>query len=542
QQLARMYRLKHKYTLAIKYASEILNICRIDDLQAVNDCYTNLVKIYEEQFQELVSTPSPDVISFKLCESTMALSPFQFSTRGSFFQFERDEFSFGQFKKSLSSIIANEKKIEHRLAYCCFKLAAPNHEQNNFIKARELLDRSLELMPNDDNVKFIFETNKSYLEGEFDNIIDLYQTDLEQRRNLNQRSCIGEDAYYYIAHLNKIKNDLNKEHNWYIDGINYFEEYPHCCKHTRLCFMKLALYYQKQNDLTSCVSIYRRFIHYLLEYSDKTCRLHRSIVKTIELSFEQMNNDQKRILNILEYLVQLISKQSTDLIRIDEEFQKCIALYRVSKNYLRAAAQMYESYIEFISENITLTLYVQTIMPYFLETAVNYQMIDNPLEAINIYQCLVEIMLKHIDDREYIVSRFSEIALKSETMNSHIEMIMNIYDGLCTFVYKCSSKIVFKDNDLIIFISDRLRMLGERFQKSVIFINRKIIQILRHYCEKVNPQFDKTDYLAHITYYYKQMAIIDSTSIVDSYSNLLELYLHYDPEHFETVFSEITSL
>ncbi|CAF4669436.1 unnamed protein product, partial [Rotaria sp. Silwood2] len=44
QQLARMYRLKHKYTLAIKYASEILNICRIDDLQAVNDCYTNLVK------------------------------------------------------------------------------------------------------------------------------------------------------------------------------------------------------------------------------------------------------------------------------------------------------------------------------------------------------------------------------------------------------------------------------------------------------------------------------------------------------------------
>lgn len=544
QQLARIYRLKHKYTLAIEYASEILNICRINDLQAVNDCYTILVKIYEEQFQELNSTPSPDVISLKLCaSSSSSLSPFYFGIQESLlFQFDRDEFSFGEFKKGLNSNLVHEERIEHRLAYCCFKLAALNHEQNNFIKARELLDRAFELLPNDRNVEFVYETNKNYLEGTYDRIIELYQADLERRRDTSHAECIGEDAYCYIAHLYKMKNDSINECKWYIDGVSFFETYRCCCKHIHSCYKKLASYYQKQGDLTSCISTYQKYIHYLLPDTDETCKLHRSIVTIIELSFEQMKDDDKRILNILKCLAQLVSKTTSDLIHIDEEFQKIIVHYRINIKYLRLAAQMYESYVGLISTNVTLTLCVETIIPCFLEAAFQYQLYDNPTEAINIYRCLIEIMLKYIDDRERIVSIFRDIALTFEKKNNQIEMIMNVYEGLCTFVYKCPAQIVFKDNDLIVFIAERLQMLGKRFEKSTVLINKKIIEILRYYCETVNPQFDKMEYLTLIKYYYKQMAILEPTSIVDSYSNILELYLNYDVDNFETVLSEITSL
>ncbi|CAF0821822.1 unnamed protein product [Rotaria sp. Silwood1] len=542
QQLAQIYRLKHKYLMAINCASEILKVCHVDDFKAIYDCYTSLVDIYEEQYKEICSTPSPDDIHLKLCDSDLSLPPFQFKIVENMFQFERDEFAFGQFKKGLNPNIIHEKKLERRLAYFCFKLAALNQEQNNKIKANQLLHRSIELIPNDINVQFIFKTNLNYLEGNFGQIINFYQSDLEQCHKQDQELCIGEDAFCYIAHLYKMENNLIEEYNWYIDAIYYFEEHPHLCKHTRTCFFKLAFYYRTKHDLTSCISIYRRFIHYLLVYSNNTCKFHRSIVNIIELSFEKMINDEKRIITILEYLVQLVTKKSNDLIHIDEEFQKMIAQYRGNNKYLHITAQIYEFYVEFMSQNVNLTLYVRTIMPTFLKTALNYQLIDNPLAAINIYQRFIEIILKYFDDREHIVSVFTQIALESENINNQIEMIIHIYDELCTFIYECPAKIIFKDDDIIALIIDRLRMLGDRFYKSIIPIHKKIIQILRYYCDKVNSEFDKQHYLKLIRYYYKKMAIIDTTSTIDSYSNLLEIYLNYDSTNFENIQSEIISL
>ncbi|CAF2613877.1 unnamed protein product [Rotaria sp. Silwood2] len=126
-----------------------------------------------------------------------------------------------------------------------------------------------------------------------------------------------------------------------------------------------------------------------------------------------MIDDEKRIITISEYLVQLVLKQSNGLIRIDEEFQKIIVQYHTNNKYIHTTAQMYESYIEFTSENVTFTFYVQTIVSTLLETVLNDQLMNNPLAPINIYQQLIEIILKYFEERKCIASIFKQITLQS---------------------------------------------------------------------------------------------------------------------------------
>jgi len=284
------------------------------------------------------------------------------------------------------------------------------YERGNTDNIGELLYRVRTLISDDEQIQFICDNNLAYLDSKFDQIIRIYEKNLTTHRNDNQSLCIGEDAFCYIAHLYGRENDTDAERQWYIKAITYFEEHKFVCEHTQSCFIKMASFYQTKNDIPSCVSIYRKLVHHLLEYRSETYQLQRQIVSIVEYILQQLNADDKEQIFILKRLVQLVLKKSEDINLVDADFQWIIDQYRKNSKESWLVADAYESYLDYILQNFAhhLAPYIQTIIPTFQHVIIVYKLLNDPAGAFDVYQCLINIILRYSTDRGHIISTFKQ--------------------------------------------------------------------------------------------------------------------------------------
>jgi tetratricopeptide (TPR) repeat protein len=536
QQIAELYRKKHSFAISISYAADGLNkLCKVSDLESITSFYESMIKTYEHKLQQMNSNSSPDDI-----DSKISLDRTKFATI--VLNFERNEFSFGQYAKKLNGNLLKEPNLKRCLAYCRLKTAALKHDQGKTKGIRELLYETSTLLPDDEQIQLICNNNLAYLDNKFYQIIDNYKKSLEKRLNENQTSCIGEDAFCYIAHLYGQMDDINAAQQWYIKAITYFMDHKFVCEHTQSCFVKMASFYQTKNDLPSCVSTYLQLVHHLLNYRDGTFQLQREIVVIVEYLLKQLDTDNKEQICILERLKQLVLRQFKDIDFLDADFQWIIDRYTKNKKHSWIAAHAYESYLDHIFQYINrpLTPYVQMITPNFRRAITFYKLSDDPAGAFDVYQRLVDIVLKHPEDRNHIISTFKRIGLDLEEKRQ-TKAVLDIYEALRQFIFEHPAQIVFQDNDLIIYILVRHQMLIERDKEPAAPIYRKMIHILRSHKEQFNPDFKLQLYLELLEKYYMGLGLVEPLSALDSYYNLLDIFLNLRSENFDNLLTKIVN-
>ena len=549
QQIVELYRKKGSFAISITYASDGLKLCQVNDLEFITTFYESMEKTYEEQLQQSSLNLSPENIDSKISLDRTILTSLtdvyyaKSRCHSIILHFERNEFSFGQYKKALNSNLFKETNLKRCLVYCRLKVAALKEEQGKTDSIHELLCGARTLIPDDAQIQFICNNNLAYLNGELDQIIYIYKKSLEERNNNNQASCVGEDAYCYIAYLYGRNNNTDAERQWYTKAISYFEEHKFVCEHTQSCFVKMASFYQAKNDLSSAVSTYLKLIHHLIKYRDGTSQLQREIAVIVEYILQQLDTNNEDQIFILKRLIQLILKQSDDITSIDADFQWIIERYKKNIKHSWIAAHAYESYLDKILKHITSPFppYVQTIIPIFQQMITVYKLCDDHAAALDVYQRLVNIILTHSKDRDHIVATFKQIGLDLEKKRQ-TAAVLDIYKALCEFIFAHPAHIIFQDDDLIYYILVRHQLLIDRDKEPAAPIYRIMIHILRFYREDFNHDFELKQYLQLLEKYYMELAVLEPLSARDCYYNLLDIVLCLCSQKFDELLAKIVDV
>jgi tetratricopeptide (TPR) repeat protein len=290
-QVSRLYTKRQHYEYAIDHSLDALKICTENDLTDIAECYESMAQTYEHRLSNEATDLTPDDIS-RMIAFDNPFSSISNDTRapsGLVMMFERSEFAFGQLSTNIiNPLVLQGTDRKRQLAYCFLKIAAlaqmqgyKEEEQAKIddddllrkqarkhdVKARQLLHKVIKLLPDNSSVQKICANNLAYLDGNFDSIIDCYTRDLEIAQQQKDSSCVGEDAFCYIAHLHARKKNIDEEHRWYELGVKYFLSRGHICDHTTFCFSKLAHFYEKYNNFTSAINGYENLVSYLLEHN-----------------------------------------------------------------------------------------------------------------------------------------------------------------------------------------------------------------------------------------------------------------------------------
>jgi tetratricopeptide (TPR) repeat protein len=548
RQIAELYRKKGNFTMAITYASDGLKLCRVTDLESITAFYENMSITYEQQLQPSSSNSSPEDIDSKILLDRL-ISPSLADVQFRYFRcqpivlnFERNEFSFGQYKKALNSNLSKETNVKRCLAYCRLKIAALKEEQGQTDTIRELLNGVPTLIADNVQIQFICDNNLAYLDGDFDRIINIYERSLEERYNDDRTVCVDEDAFCYIAYLYGRKNNTDAERQWYTKAITYFKEHQFVCEHTQLCFVKMASFYQTNNDLSSCLSTYLDLAHHLRKYRDGISQLQREIVTIVEDILQLDTKNEEKIF-ILKRLIKLIMQQSEDITSINADFQWIINRYKKNMEHSAIVTQAYESYLDSILKHTasTLTPYVQTIIPAIRQAITIYKPCDDHAAAFDVYQRLTDIILIHSTNRDHIIATFKRIGLDLEQKRKRAA-VLDIYEGLRQFIFVHRSRIILQDDELIYYILTRHQMLIDRDKEPAAPIYRIMISILRSYREDFNPDFELKKYLQLLKKYYMELAVVEPLTALDSYYNLLDIFLCLCPYNFDELLAEIVDV
>jgi hypothetical protein len=262
----------------------------------------------------------------------------------------------------------------------------------------------------------------------------------------------------------------------------------------------------------------------------------------VESILQQLNPDDKDQIDMLKRLVQLVLRQSEDINLLDSDFQWIIDRYRKNRKQSWLATHAYEAYLNHILQHITrpLSSYVQTITPPFLQVTTVYKLRDDPSGAFDVYQRLVNIILRYSTDRDRIISTFKQIALDLE-QKRQTKAILNIYEALRQFIYAYPGAIIYQDDDLISYILDRLQVLIERNNEAAASIYRIMIRIVRSYQEEHNPDLDSKLYFKWMEKYYMELPLVEPLSALDCYSNLLDIFLNLRSEEFDKMLIKIVN-
>lgn len=543
QQIAEIYRKKHNYVTSIKYASDGLNLCQMNDLEFYTIFYETMATTYEQQFQQWNLNLSPDDIDSKISLDLPTSPSSSYAHRTIIvLNFERNEFSFGQYKKSLNSNLLKESNLKRCLVYCLLKVAALKHEQGKTDNIRELIYRVRAQIPDEEQIQFVCENNLAYLDNKFDEIIHNYENSLTKRDNNTQTLCIGEDAFCYIAHLYGQKNETDTERQWYLKGITYFEENKFVCEHTQSSFVKTISFYHAKKDMPSCVSTYLKLIHHLTKYRAGTFQLQRQIAGIVEYILQQLKADDEEQLFILKHLVQLVSRQSEDINLVHTDFQWIIDRYRKNNKQSWLAAHAYESYLDYVLQHIIrpLTSYIEMILPAFRQIITVYKLRDDSTGALNTYQHIINVILKYSTNRDHIISIFKKVGLDLE-QKGLTKPALDIYEALRQFIYAHPAQIIFHDDNLIYYILARHQILAEHDKESAVPIYRTMIHILRSYQEECHSGFQLKDYLRLLELYYMALALIDPASALELYYNLLDTFLRFCSKDFDALLAKIVN-
>ena len=532
QRISELYRKTSNYKMSLEYDASGLSLCRTDDVGFFTMFYESMTKTYEQQLNQLSSNLNLEDIDAQISPDSppSALSRYLWRTTSTsdtiILHFGRDEFAFGQCKKLLNSNLFQEPNLKRCLPYCLLKIASLRNEQQQTSSLRDLLHRVLTLIPDDDQIQFICKNNLAYLDENYDQIIQSYQSPLEHALNNARNSCVGEDAFCYIAHLYARKNDTDAELQWYKKPIEYFEQHRFVCSHTRPCFNRVASFYQTKNDLSSCISIYLKLAHHLVNYRSETSPLQKHIVLLVESLVRQSNIDCKDQINILKCLVQLILRPAEDITLIDTDFQWIIN--QCSKTGMRSwpVAHAYESYLDHILLHIThpLTPYIQTTLPVFRRVMTIYKLRDDSGGVFNVCQRFVEIILKYSMDRDRFISMFKQVGLDLET-KERTAILLDFYDSLMQFIRTYSTSKTFQDYDFVFYILMRHEVCMQRDLEGAAAIYRSMIHILRTYREQCNSCFDTNEYLRLLEKYYTELASLEPLSALDCFSDFIEIFL-----------------
>ena len=546
QQIAQLYREKNSLYMSINYATNGLKLCRASDLESIVTFYEMMANVYEEQLRQLNSSLSPLDIDLRIGTANLELDyvvvvhPNNPPPPAPILEFQRDEFAFGQYKKVLNSNLIKEPNPKRCLAHCLLKIAVQQQERGKTDNIHELLHRARCLVPTDTEVAFVCVNNLSYLDGTFAQIIDNYRRSLEERQSTGLHSCIGEDAFCYIAHLYEKTGQIDQARQWYLKACQYFEEHRLFCEHTRPCYNRVASFCERNHDPSSAASIYRRLVHQLLNHRHETSLVQRDTVLLMEQTTKDVGSADQ--IFILKHLVQIALKPvNAQLIdRIDEEVVAIFKRLREQKKDPWAAAFIYQSYIKVILRHNSslLTPFVRRTLT-ICDCAVDvYKAAYNPIEAFEVWQRLAGIVMKYSNDRHQILSFIKQLGLDLES-REYIRAALGIYDALYEFIYAHTPAICYQNNDLLIYILDRCQRLAESKKEPAPPIYRRMIGMLQSFKQHVSPDFDMKVYIARLETYYMKLAIAEASSARESYEHVLDLFVGSPTERFDEVLAKI---
>lgn len=540
QEIAKLYREKNSLSMSINYAMNGLKLCRASDLEAIVIFYEIMAEAYEKQLQQRNSSLSPLDIDLRIGIADLALDyvvvvhPNNPPPPAPILEFQRDEFAFGQYKKVLNSNLIKEPNHKRCLAHCLLKIAAQKQELGKTDNIHELLHRARCLVPADMEIAFICANNLAYLDGTFTQVIDNYQRSLEDRQSAGLQSCVGEDAFCYIAHLYEKTDQIDQARRWYFKACQYFEEHHLFCEHTRPCYNRLVSFHERNHDPSSSVSIYRRLVHQLLNHRQETSLVQRDTVLLMEQTTKGVDSADQ--IFILKHLVQIALKpvNAQLLDKIDEEVGAIFKRIREQKKDSWAAAFICESYIKVILRHnpSLLTPFIRTTLA-ICDCAVDvYKTAYNPIEAFEVWQRLAGIVMKYSNDRHQILSFIKQIGLHLES-REYVRAALGIYDALYEFIYTHTPTICYQNNDLLIYILDRCQRLAESKKEPAPPVYRRMIEMLQSFKQHINPDFDMKVYIARLETFYMKLAAAEPSSARESYEHVLDLFVDSPTERFD---------
>jgi tetratricopeptide (TPR) repeat protein len=373
----------------------------------------------------------------------------------------------------------------------------------------------------------------AYIEGNFESIIEYYSQNLKIAQQKENASCIGEDAFCYIAHLYGRKTNVNEEHHWYERAVRYFQDHGHVCEHTVVCFYKLAHFYEKHDNFASAVDVYQSLIRYLLKY--KPPFFLRTSIEAIVMNLIQyftVKSEIQRTIAILQQFVQLILVEpADDKYKIDEQFKKIIA----KCNDEVVVIQAYSAYLEVMLRHKSLSSdpYIREIEPAFQQAISLYQIHGKYHKATEACQQFVELLVSVKTDRSATEAALKRLALDFESL-SLFEIALNMYTYLGKFITKYQ-----KIEDLVLagLVISRCKFLKQKGAVISDDTQQMLVHLMIFYHNNADPQFVLHDYSKTMKMNYERH------SVTGIYMSLLEFCLkHRSKNYIQYMKTNITAL
>ncbi|CAF0983899.1 unnamed protein product [Didymodactylos carnosus] len=568
ERLAVLYQDKSDFKRSIDYYEKIIGLClkySSNDLENIIVGYKGMIETYEKQ---LIATSSEDSdISLVLCDAVRPPVSLETSmssdtpSNGTLFKnVKRFHFAFGQYDKRVDLLLNSEPDLHKKRVYCYMKLAALYYDQEKIVDAQHSLSQAILLCKQIGSELFdvlvICNENIAFIHGNFDLIIQSYRNLLENRLKGDSSACIGEDNYCYIAQLYEKKNDFNSAFEYYQKPVEYFEQHGHLCSHTIYCFMKLAKHYQTtKNDFDSAVDVLEKGITLVLKHRREPMITAISIIRQHLVEHFKVKNDLNTAILIYESVCELVKYERTDIIILYRDFKKVLKLLVKQRHadVCDVVLDAYEAFLDLILKTIgPLTPHIKTILAHYKNFAVIYKkLIDSP-SAIEIYQKLICLTLKHPNDTVKIVWEYKVIAAEFGT-RGHLDASVNAYEKLLEFACQHHSTNGFSEGDLIDFVlvawKEKIisRHLTEKNFDSAIILHYKIIHFLEKYRSNVNTDYVLDEFIARIMESYSEIARIyheknDIDRAIDTYGETIEFLTIYETqtvqEHITLIISK----
>jgi tetratricopeptide (TPR) repeat protein len=546
-QVSRLYTKKRDYDHALNHALEALQMCNGDDLTDITECYESMAQIYEQRLLDRKDDLTPEDINRIIISNNPFASLFNSTeiTACTLITFNYSEFAFGQFLiNKINPALLQDTDRKRQLVYCLLKIAAltqmqgykeeeqakigdddllRKRAQEHAVRARQLIHKSSELLKDNPSVQRICANNLAYIECNFEPIIEYYSQNLKLAQQKENTSCIGEDAFCYIAHLYGRKTNVNEEHQWYKCAVEYFQDNGHICEHTVVCFYKLAHFYEKHNNFVSAIDIYQSLICYLLKY--KPPFFLRTSIEPIVMNLVQYfkeKDETERAIAILQQLVQLIlTEPADDKYKIDEQFKKIIAK---CNDEVVLVIQAYSAYLEVMlrHKSVLSDSYIRAVEPAFYEAISVYQTHGNYRKAIEACQQFVKLLVSAKTDRSTTGAAFKRLALDFESL-SLFEIALKMYTYLGKFIIEYQN---IEDLVLAGLVISRCKFLKQKDAVISDDTHQMLVHLMIFYHNNADPQFVLYDYLKTMKKNYERHS---ATGI---YMSLLEFCLKHRSENY----------
>jgi tetratricopeptide (TPR) repeat protein len=516
-----------------------------NDLTDIAECYESMAQIYEQRLRDEENDLTPEDISRMIIADNPFASVNSNTEATASIVFDRSEFAFGQFSTNkISPTVLQDNDRKRQWVYCLLKGAALEQMQGykeeqqakaddddslskqaraHAVRARQLLHKASELLKDDFSVQRICINNFAYIEGKFESIMEYYLHDLKTKQQKENASCIGEDAFCYLAHLWGRKTNVNEERLWYERAVRYFQEHGHMCEHTVACFHRLAHFYEKHDTFGSAVDVYQSLICYLLKHKPPFY-LHTSIEPIVTKLVQYFNGqgETKRAITILQQFIQLISTESVDdEYKVDEHFKKII---EICNKQLVPISQAYTSYLEVMLRYKSLSpdSYILAIEPAFRQAISIYQIHGNYPKVTEACQQFVQLLVNVKTDRTTTEAAFKSLALDFEK-SLLFEIALGMYTHLAKFIIKYQNK-----EDLVLagLVITRCKFLKQKGAIVISDTQQMLADLMIFYHNAAYPQFIIDDYLKTMKGDY------EPHSTTGIYMSLLEFCLKHRSEHY----------